>query len=431
MSKNDKKKPKIESKLIHGKHTSVKWDFQKHIVPPISSSTAFRLESTERGAKGFADFANPDVNRDVTKPIWIYERLDEPMKGMLEENLATCEGGDVAFTFCTGMAAISAALGIALKSGDKLIAHKTLYGCTYSLITNWYPKYNIETDLIDMIDLDNFKKSITPNTRAVYFESPANPNLKIIDIEAVCDIVKEENKKRKDDEQIITIIDNTFSTPFGQRPLQFGIDLVVHSMTKGLGGFGTETGGAIICARKFESRIMMYRKDFGGVMSAKTAWPFIVYGLPTMPVRMRNQIVSAKKVAQFLENHPKIEKTIYPGLESHPQHDLAKKQMRDFDDNFAPGVLLYFILKGSPEEALEKGKKFINHIAQNSFCITLAVSLGWVKTLIEHPSSMTHAAVPPEKQKESGLDTGGIRLSVGLENVDDIINDLKEGLELI
>lgn len=428
--KGDKKR-KMESKLIHGKDTTVKWDFRKHIVPPISSSTAFRLESAERGAQGFDNFANPNVDRDVAKPIWIYERLDEPMKGILEENLAACEGGEVAYTFCTGMAAISAALGIAVKSGEKLIAHKTLYGCTYSLLTKWYPRYNIECDLKDLTNLENLKRSIDKKTRAVYFESPANPNLDIIDIEELCKIVKEENGKRGEDEKIITIIDDTFCTPYVQRPLPLGIDLVVHSLTKGIGGFGTETGGAIICSKKFESKIMLYRKDFGGVMAAKTAWPFIVYGLPTLPIRMKNQIISAKQIADFLEGHPKIDMVRYPGLESHPHHKIAKKQMKDFDGEFAPGSLIYFRLKGSSQDALDKGRNLMNYIAQNSFCITLAVSLGWVKTLIEHPSSMTHAMVPADKQAEAGLDTGGIRLSIGLENTQDIISDLEEGLSKI
>jgi len=428
MSK-DGSKYKAQSRLIHGKFNSSKWDFRNHIVPPISSSTAFRLESVERGAKGFTDFANPDIDRDLENPIYIYERLDEPMKGMLEENLAAVEGGETAVTFATGMAAISSALGATLKTGDKLIAHNTLYGCTYSLISNWYPRYNIECDMIDLTKADNLKKAFSPNARVVYFETPCNPTLAIIDIKAVCDLVKEENSKRKEDEKILVIVDDTFSTPFCQRPLEFGADFVIHSLTKGIGGFGTDTGGAIICPKKWESKIMLYRKDFGGVMAAKTAWPFLAYGLPTLTIRIGHQIKAAKKVAEFLSKHPKVESVRYPGLESHPQHEIAKKQMLDFEGNFAPGTLVYFNLKGDDKQAFEDGKKLMNWIAKNSFCFTLAVSLGWVKTLIEHPSSMTHSMIPVKEQAKAGMNTGGIRISVGLENVDDIIGDLKEGLD--
>ncbi|UCF67573.1 MAG: PLP-dependent transferase [Acidobacteriota bacterium] len=421
---------RLRTRLIHGKMVSTHWDYRDHIVPPISASTAYRLESAERGAEGFLEFANPEFNRETHPPIYIYDRLDEPSRGMLEENLEIAEGGEASVTFATGMAAISAALGVLLKAGDTLVAHKTLYGCSYSLFTNWYPRLGIKTVFTDLTELEALERILRAdsNVMAVYGETPCNPSLELLDLKAIADTVKQVNQSRPPRRLVFTVIDNTFATPYCQRPLQFGIDLVVHSLTKNIGGFGTDMGGAVVGPKLLEPDLLLYRKDFGGVLSPKAAWPALVYGLPTLPLRARQQMESAQKVAEFLEQHPKVKRVVYPGLASHPQHELARRQMLDFDGEFAPGILIYFLLEGGPDEARQRGVRFIDHLADEALSITLAVSLGQVRTLIEHPASMTHAAVPADRQLEAGIDPGGLRLSIGLEQAEDIIGDLEAAL---
>jgi cystathionine beta-lyase/cystathionine gamma-synthase len=224
-------------------------------------------------------------------------------------------------------------------------------------------------------------------------------------------------------------VDSTFATPFCQRPITLGIDFVVHSLTKGIGGFGTDIGGVVIGPRWSKDMLMLYRKDFGGVLSAKSAWPVLVQGLPTLAVRMRQMQQTAGIVAEYLTTRPELEKIRFPGLPSFPQRELAMRQMVDYDGNFAPGAMIYFVMKGkTPLDSLKKAGELINHIAKNAYCITLAVSLGNIRTLIEHPGSMTHSAIPAEEQLAKGLDPGGIRLSIGLEPSADIISDLGTSL---
>jgi cystathionine beta-lyase/cystathionine gamma-synthase len=275
-------------------------------------------------------------------------------------------------------------------------------------------------------------EAITDKTKVVYFETPANPNLELIDIEAIVKKVAEYNKNRSEENQIKVVVDNTFATPFCQRPLEWGVDFVVHSLTKNIGGFGTDIGGVVIGKKKYRDILMLYRKDFGGVLSSKSAWPIMVYGLPSLAIRMIREIDNAMKVAQFLAQHPKVEFVNYPGLPSFKFYELAKKQMRDFHGNFAPGNMIYFALKGnSPEEGREKGRAMMNYIAQNAYTLTLAVSLGHVRTLIEHPGSMTHSMIPAEEQIKEGIDPAGIRMSIGLETADDIIKDLEDALNQV
>lgn len=429
---NNEKKYSRETHLIYGKAFTVKWDYNHHVVPPVSSSTTFRLDSVERGALGFAEFGNTINLPDSEPPIYIYDRLGEPNKEILEENLASAESGETAVTFASGMAAISAILGILTKSGDEIVAHKTLYGCTFSLMNNWYPRYNIKTIKVDLTDINNLENAITPNTRVVYFESPANPNLELIDIEAVVNKIREVNKSRDESSQIKIVVDNTFATPYCQRPIEWGVDFVVHSLTKNIGGFGTDMGGVVIGPRKYRDILMLYRKDFGGVLATKSSWPIMVYGLPSLAIRMKKEISNAMKIAEYIAQHPKIDFVNYPGLPSFKFYELAKKQMIDWEGNFAPGNMIYFTIKGeTPEEGKEKGKNLMNYIAKNAYTLTLAVSLGHVRTLIEHPGSMTHSMIPAEEQIKEGIDPSGIRLSVGLENADDIIKDLDEALSTI
>lgn len=418
----------IESFLIHGRHFTEKWDFRHHIIPPQSSSVTYRLDKTERGARGFQEYASGEAHKH--EPIYIYDRLDEPTRGMLEDELAGVEGGDFCVAFATGMAAISAALGIVLNSGDEVISHKTVYGCTYSLLTNWYPRLNIGATMVDLREVDKLKSRITDKTRAVYFESPVNPTLELIDIEAVRKVVDEINKKRKPDRKIYVIVDNTFATPYCQRPLELGAHIVVHSLTKNIGGFGTDMGGAVIGPDELEGQALLYRKDFGGALAPKSAWPILVYGLPTLPLRLKQQQATSYEIARYLHGHPKVARVVYPGLETHPQFALAKRQMRTPGGEFAPGNIIYFeTVEKNPAEP-HNNIKVVDWIARHAYTMTLAVSLGQLRTLIENPGAMTHAAVPPEKRLEGGIAPNGIRLSIGVESCDDIIRDLEKALSL-
>ncbi len=421
-----------EAHLIYGRMDDPKWDYSHHLLPPISSSATYRLDSTSRGAQGFAEFAHASDELTVTSkaPIYIYDRLGEPNKDMLEENLAFAEGGDIAVSFSSGMAAVSGVLGILTGAGSEILAHKTLYGCTYSLLTNWYPRFKINTKFIDFIDINEVRRSITHATRVLYMESPVNPTLRLIDLRAIAELAASINRTRSEKDRIYTVVDSTFATPFCQRPIKLGIDFVVHSLTKAIGGFGTDIGGVVVGPKWSHDMLMLYRKDFGGVLSPKSAWPVLVQGLPSLAVRMRQMQQTAMKVAEFLSTRREIECTRYPGLTTFNQAALARTQMVDYDGNFAPGSMIYFVMRGeTPPEALAKAERFINHIAQNAYCITLAVSLGNIRTLIEHPGSMTHSAIPADEQAAKGLDPGGVRLAIGLEKPEDIIKDLSFSLD--
>jgi methionine-gamma-lyase len=427
-----KNKYSTEAHLIYGESQDPRWDYSHHLVPPISSSATFRLDSAQRGAQGFTEFAHSSDEITVTSkaPIYIYDRLGEPNKDMLEENLAYAEGGDIAVTFASGMAAISGVLGILTGTGSEILAHQTLYGCTYSLLTNWYPRLKIETTLVDFTDPEEVRRHITKRTRVVYMESPVNPTLRLIDLAAVAEVVKEANVGRSKEDRIYTVVDSTFATPFCQRPLKLGVDFVVHSLTKAIGGFGTDIGGVVIGPQWSKDMLVLYRKDFGGVLSPKNAWPVLVTGLPSLALRMRQMQTTAMKVAEFLTTCSAIEQVRYPGLLSFDQYVLAQHQMRDYDGNFAPGSMIYFVMRGENlRDSLMRAERFINHIAKHAYCITLAVSLGNIRTLIEHPGSMTHSAIPPDEQVAKGLDPGGVRLAIGLEKPADIIRDLHCSLE--
>jgi cystathionine beta-lyase/cystathionine gamma-synthase len=418
----------MEAYLIHGKDVTPKWDYSHHVVPPMTASVIYRVESVERGAKGFAQFGN--FEKMSEDPIYIYERIDEPTTGMLEDRLADAEGGEFGIAFSTGMAAISAATCALTKSGDHIISNDSIYGCTYSLFQNWMPKRNVDVSFVHMNGA-RLADHVRPNTKIVYFETPINPTLELIDIKAVSDQVAEINKKRDTKDRIVTIVDNTFASPVCQRPIELGADFVVASLTKHISGFGTDMGGVVVGPKKYFPDVMLYRKDFGGVLSGKHAWPFLVYGLPSLATRMRQTTATATKVAKFLSTHPKVKEVRYPGLETFPQYDLAKRQMRSYKGEFMPASLLYFVLKGTPSEARDKGARLMNDLAKHALTYTLAVSLGHCKTLIEHPSSMTHSAISPEDQLKAGIDPGGVRLAVGLEEPDALIEEMSAALEKI
>jgi methionine-gamma-lyase len=421
-SKN-RRPPSIKTFNVHGSAKTQAWEFSNHLVPPMTASTTFRLKSLQRGADGFQLFANIENHED---PIWIYDRLEEPSSKMLEEQLAQMERGEVAISFSSGMGAISASFLAFLKAGDTVLSHKTLYGCSYSLITSWLPRFGINHRLVNINQLkagDLKDKSI----KTIYFESVCNPSLEIIDVPRICELVKSENKTRGTENKIKIVVDNTFATPWGLRPLEHGVDMVIQSLTKNIAGFGTEMGGAIVTTKKYLSPLLLIRKDIGAIMHPHSAWNIMIYGIPSQILRFEAQQKNALQVAKFLEKHPKVEKVFYPGLPGFPQYTLAKKILKTPEGHFAPGTMLSFTLRGSNN----KTEKFINSIAQNSYTITLAVSLGLIKTLIEVPGLMTHAAVPKEKQAESGIPAKLIRMSLGIEDARDIISDLEQAFEKI
>jgi len=418
-------KAHARTKMIHGAFRSQHWEYSHHVVPPITSSATFRLDSVERGAHGFQEFAHEPGSSDT--PIYIYDRLDEPTRGMLEENLAQAEGGDVALCFASGMAAISAAVCTLVGAGDHVVTHDVLYGCTYSLFSSGLPRFGINFSFVDLTDVSKLRDAVRPQTRLIYFETPVNPDLTLIDIQAVHDVIAEFNRNRGDDDRIRIVVDNTFATPFCQRPLEYGADVVCHSLTKGIGGFGTDVGGAVIAPQELQNKLLMYRKDFGGVLSPKAAWATLVYGLPSLGARMSNYQKTAMHVAKFLERHDRVERVFYPGLPSFPRSELAHRQMRDTKGRFCPGSMIYFVLKDS-QGSHQHTDRFVDYIAHNGYAISLAVSLGQVKTLIECPYSMTHATLPAEEKQRRGILPGGIRLSCGLEDWEDIVGDLQEAL---
>lgn len=428
---------RVRTRLIHGKSKSAKWDYSHHVIPPISSSATFRLSSSQRGAKGFFEFACDRIDEKRHVPIYIYDRLDEPTRGMLEENLALAEQGEMAVCFATGMAALTAAINTLVRTGDDVVAHDTLYGCTYSFLTNWLPRHGVTAKFVNFRDTAALEKAITPKTRVLYFESPVNPNMELIDVGELRRIADAANRRRRPGEHVHIVIDNTFATPYCQRPLLLGADVVVHSLTKGIGGFGTDMGGAVIGPARLHNELLLYRKDFGGVLSPKAAWNILVYGLPSLAARMSNMQRTALHVAKFLEQHPKVARVLYPGLESFPQRALAEQQMVDYRGKFAAGSMIYFTLKDKAGKN-ERAERFINYVADQAYCITLAVSLGQIKTLIENPYSMTHSAYlakPADKRAHSnggasrGIEPGGIRLSIGLEDRHDLIEDLERALK--
>jgi methionine-gamma-lyase len=413
-------KYKATTRLVHGPDESAKWDFSHHVTPPLSSSTTYRLDSARRGARGFAEFGHYVSDRGET-PVYIYDRLDEPTRSILEGELADIEQGECCVTFASGMAAISAAMGSILGVGDQVIAHPLVYGCTHSLLTNWYPRLGIDVARINMNDHEGLRATITDATRILYFETPTNPTLELVDIAALRSLADEINQDRAADRKLMVYVDNTFATPFGQRPLLHGADLVIHSLTKNLGGFGTEVGGAVIAPRSLLAGLLLYRKDFGAILSSKAAWAIMVYGLPTLPVRMKRQQYTAMKVATWLEQQEGVARVAYPGLDSFPQADLAHRQQVDFDGDFAPGNMIHFEL----DPARVNAEEFVDFLSREAYSVTLAVSLGHTKTLIEMPSSMTHSCYGDESAASS------IRLSIGLESPHDILSDLEAALEAV
>ncbi len=355
---------------------------------------------------------------------YIYSRLGNPTVLVLEAKVNALEGKEVknknpedtrvsSVVFASGMGAISSTFFAACKQGDTIIRGDVLYGCTDDLLTHHLPNYGINVVSADTSDLDAFKRVMeaNPKARLVFFETPTNPTMSLTDIQAVSEIAHKINPN------CLVAVDNTFATPFLQRPLSLGADIVVHSTTKYICGHGTVVGGVVCTTNdEFKDRLFSVMKDFGPVPSPFDSW-LVNLGLKTLPVRMERHCQNALKVAQFLEKHPKIAKVAYPGLESSPFHELAKKQMDDF------GGMVAFELAGG----YEAGRKLMDSVK----VMTLAVSLGCVDTLIQHPASMTHACVDEERKLSVGITPGLVRVSVGLENIEDILGDFEQALDKI
>ena len=371
------------------------------LAMPIYQTSTFIFDSAEQGGRRFA----------LEEAGYIYTRLGNPTTTVLEDKIAALEEGEAAVATSSGMGAISSTLWTVLKAGDHIVTDKTLYGCTFALMCHGLTRFGIDVTFVDTSNLDEVKNAMKENTRVVYLETPANPNLKIVDIEALAKIAHT-------NPNTLVIVDNTFATPYMQKPLTLGADVVVHSVTKYINGHGDVIAGLVITNKALADQIRFVGlKDMtGAVLGPQDAY-YIIRGMKTFEIRMERHCKNARKVVEFLNNHPKIERVYYPGLETHPGYEIAKKQMKDF------GAMISFELKGG----FEAGKTLLNSL---KLC-SLAVSLGDTETLIQHPASMTHSPYTKEEREAAGITDGLVRLSVGLENVEDIIADLEQGLEKI
>lgn len=394
----ENKKYKFETMSIHaganGKHAN------NALNPPIYQTSTFVFDNIEHVDRVMS-FESDD---------YVYTRGNNPTLRLFENRMAALEEGKGAVAFSSGMAAISSVLFSLLKPGDNIIVNKTLYGSSYNVVTNVLPKYDVNCKIADLRDAEKLWDLIDENTKVIYFETPSNPNLAILDIKKICNIAKEKDTK--------VVIDNTFATPYFQRPLTLGADVVVHSATKYICGHGDVVGGVAVSKDidyihylKFD-----YMCEFGGVMSPFNAW-LLLRGLKTLGLRMKEHEKNALKVAKFLRNHPKVKEVYYPGLGDFEGHKIAKEQMSGF------GGMISFEVDGTLEDA----KKVVNSVK----LAQLAVSLGDCETLIELPAAMTHRGYPQGELAKFGLTESMIRISVGLEHYEDIIDDLDKGLSAI
>lgn len=371
------------------------------LAVPIFQTSTFVFDSAEQGGRRFA----------LEESGYIYSRLGNPTTAVLEDKIAQLEHGEAAVATSSGMGAISSVMWTILKAGDHIISDKTLYGCTFAFFSHGLSKFGIEVSFVDTSDAEAVKKAMKPNTKAVYLETPANPNLKIVDIKAIAEVAHT-------NPNTLVIVDNTFSTPYCQRPIELGADIVVHSATKYLNGHGDVIAGMVISKKDLIDQIRLVGiKDMTGSVLGPMEAYLIIRGMKTLEVRMKKHCENAMKVAEFLAAHDKVAEVYFPGLKSHPGHETAAKQMDSF------GGIMSFELKGG----FEAGKILLNNL---KLC-SLAVSLGDTETLIQHPASMTHSPYTKEERMEAGITDGLVRLSVGLENIEDIIADLEYGLSKI
>ena len=366
------------------------------LTPPIYQTSTFRFPSAKEGAELMQTYA----------PELVYTRWGNPSTKQVEATIASLEGGEAALAFGSGMGAVSAAIFAHLAAGDHAVLGSALYSGTTEVARSLLPRYGIETTFVEAFDLDQVKKAVRKNTRLILVETPTNPTLQICDLEGIARIGKEAG--------VLTAADNTFASPVNQNPLGHGIDLVLHSMTKYIGGHSDLTAGVVVGKKAAVERCWTFLKLFGACLSPFEAW-LLIRGLKTLPLRVERQNRSAHEVAQFLAAHPAIERVYYPGLPTHPRHQLARKQMRGF------GGMVSFELRGGAAA----GARLVDSVR----LITLAVSLGGAESLIVHPASTTHGMLSEEALKAAGLTPGLLRLSVGLEEPLDIIRDLAQAIE--
>ena len=336
-----------------------------------------------------------------------YSRTGNPTRAALENNLAALESGKYGACFGSGLAAIDCVIKM-LNPGDEVISTNDLYGGSYRIFTKIFAKYEIKFHFVDMSDLNNISKLISSKTKMLWTETPTNPMLNIVDISALSNVAKKYD--------LIFVVDNTFATPYLQRPIEHGADIVMHSLTKYMGGHSDVVMGAIVCNNDYISEKLYFIQNSCGAVPGPMDSFLVLRGIKTLHVRMQRHCDNAKEIAEFLNNHPKIQNVYYPGLATHKNHEIAKLQMKDF------GGMMSFSLKG---DSLEDAIKIVS----NTRFFTLAESLGGVESLCGHPASMTHAAIPKEERLKSGVTDSLIRLSVGIEDVDDLICDLKSSLE--
>lgn len=333
---------------------------------------------------------------------WEYSRSHNPTRKAYEDCVANLEGGKYGFAFASGCAASTTIMHL-LKAGDHVIAGDDMYGGTFRLFDKVFKHNGIEFSYVDLTHPENFDKAVKANTKLVWLETPTNPTLKLVDIKKVSAAAKAKN--------ILSVVDNTFMSPYFQRPLELGADVVVHSATKYIGGHSDVVGGVAVTSRQdIAEKIAFFSNSLGGIQGPMDSF-MCLRSLKTLPLRMKAHQENAMAIARFLESHPKVQKVIYPGLSSHPQHALAKEQMHGF------GGMITFHIKGGLKEA----RTFLENVQ----IFALAESLGGVESLVEHPAIMTHASVPAETRKALGIDDSLIRLSVGIEDINDLLGDLK------
>ncbi|PFE03606.1 methionine gamma-lyase [Bacillus cereus] len=383
------KKKHIETALIHHGYDSKL--HKGSLTPPLFQTSTYTFETAQQGE---ASFAGQD-------PSYIYSRLGNPTVELFEDRMAVLEGGESALAFGSGMAAISATLLAFLRAGDHIICSNGLYGCTYGFLEVLEEKFMITHSLCDMETEEEIESSIRPNTKIIFVETPINPTMRLIDLEKVIKVAKQN--------ELLVIVDNTFCSPYLQTPLTLGCDVVLHSATKYIGGHGDVVAGVTVCkTRELAEQIRPIRKDIGGIMAPFDAW-LLLRGLKTLAVRMDRHCENAEKVVEFLRNHESVASVWYP------EGELASHQMK------RGGGVISFTIKGGKEEA----QAFMNELQ----FITIAVSLGDTETLVQHPATMTHAVIPAAVRHEMGIFDNLIRLSVGLESWEDIVSDLAYALQ--
>jgi len=386
----------FNTKLIHAGDYD---DALGSAVPPIYQTSTFRFKSAKHGADCFA-------GRDSG---YIYTRIGNPTINSFEDKLAQLENGYRGIALASGMAAVSTVYMALLDKDSHMISSDAVYGPSRAIMERDFSRFGVDYTYVDTSDLSQIEKAIKPNTKLLYIETPTNPTIALTDLKAAAEIAHKHN--------ILVCVDNTFSSPYLQKPLDLGCDIALHSITKFINGHADIVGGALVAKDpEVYKKLRQTMVFLGGNMDPHQAY-LVNRGLKTLAIRMERSQESAAKVAEFLENHPKVDWVKYPGLKSHPQHELAKKQMSGF------GAMISFGLKG--------GFKAGETMMDNVHLAMLAVSLGGVESLIQHPASMTHAGLSPEAREAAGISEGLVRFSVGIEDCDDIINDLKHALELV